>query len=163
MKQTITILLMSLMSASAFADTKTVLAKYDCGNIQITVGEQDGKYSVRQTYSAVSNGKKHVVTIDSAEASLKDLEETFQGGDLAVDDNTQKATGLSKGSLAFTGFHYPKGEMYVTAEGETNEEGYTLAVESGLLAGAETVQAASVFWSDWHDSDVQRFTCKQIK
>jgi hypothetical protein len=163
MKKTILTILMACMSGSAFAGSKSVLAKYDCGQSRITVSSEDGSFSIRQTYSTLTNGKKHVVTIDSAKANLKDLEEQFQGNDMTVDDDTQKETGLPNGSLAFIGFHFPNGEMYVTAEGDTNEEGYTFAVERGILEGAKTIQAAQVFWNDRSDSSVQVLSCQLVK
>jgi hypothetical protein len=151
-----------VLSVSSFAASND-LYKYDCGTTQLTVRFNDGKYSVRQSYKTEIKGKNHVVTIDSTEESLKALEGQFQDSDLSVDDNVGLETGLPASSIAFTGFHYPHGQMYVTAEGDTNEEGYTLAVEHGLIEGAAIVQAGEVFWSDFSESDVHKLTCKLIK
>jgi hypothetical protein len=163
MKKSIVTVLTAFVSVSAFASNKANLAKYDCGRSQITVSSEDGNFSLRQTYSTLTNGKKHVVTIDSAKASLKDLEQQFQGSDMTVDDDTQKEAGLPNGSLAFIGFHYPNGEMYVTAEGDTNEEGYTFAVERGLLEEAKMIRASQVFWNDRSDSSVESLNCKLVQ
>ena len=68
-----------------------------------------------------------------------------------------------KSYISFMGFHFPKHDMYVTDEQETNEAGYTLILEPGILQGAQVVAAAEQYWSDWHDSSFSEFSCLRVK
>jgi hypothetical protein len=134
-----------------------ILYTYSCDKAELTLRKTGQQYAVRLVYQ---KSETHTVTITSNSATVKNLKYMFQGGDLSVDDETQSESSLPSGSLAFTGFHYSDGEMYVSEEEETNEAGYTLAIESGILKGQSVVQASDIFWSDWRESDVRNYTCK---
>lgn len=63
--------------------------------------------------------------------------------------------------IAFVSFAYPSGQMYVAAEGDTNEQGFTFIAEEGMLNGARTFKAASNYWTEWGETenDYAHFTC----
>lgn len=158
-----TVLVLGMVSARAGTLPMASLYTYSCQHATLVVQKYGNKYAVQMSYKTSSNGKNHAINIQSEPATVKALTEAFSGGDTMVDDETQSESGLPKGSLAFTGFHYPNGDMYVTAEGETNEEGYTLAIEKGLLVGARLVQSVDIFWNDRSDSQVAHYQCVRVK
>ena len=160
---TLTVCLLGMVSAQAGNLPMASVYTYSCQQGTLVVQKYGNKYAVRLAYKTSTNGKVHATTIDSEPATAIALTDAFVGGDTMVDDETSSESGLPKGSLAFTGFHYPNGDMFVTAEGETNEEGYTLAIEKGLLEGARTVRAADIFWNDRSDSQVSQYTCTRVK
>lgn len=149
--------LVSIISSSVLAGASVqVVRSYDCGSSQIALLKEGKKYSVRMSYRA----ERNVVNIVSGAHTVAQLQDMFKGGDLSVDDEARSESGLPAGSLAFSGFHYRGGEMYVAAEDDTNEDGYIFSVEKGLIDGADEIQAASIFWHDRSDSEVSHLTCK---
>jgi len=168
MKKNITLILS--LSLITFAATKSFAAVpkaqlnyvYRCGEATLKVLSQGDKYTIAIS-SPAADGSHHVVNISSEASTIENAEAAFGGGDTTVDDNTSSESNLPKGSIAFMGFHYPNGDMYVTAEGDTNEEGYTFAAEKSLLRGAKNVKVADLFWSDFSDTNVTNYECVRIK
>lgn len=154
MKKMFLTILVSFLGGLTTA-TAAPLYTYKCGNSKVTVNKEANKYFLQITYSYTDkNGRNHVINILNDAASLPDL--------LVVDDTLQSES-LAPGSLAFLGFHYPNGQMYVSAEGETNEEGYIFGAEMGLIEGANTVRVTDVFWHDRTSDDVTNYSCTRIK
>lgn len=82
-----------------------------------------------------------------------------QTGDL---EGADKTSSRLNNSVNFVAFHYPRGENYIIAEGDTNEEGFIFAVEPGMLQGQKTVRVSTIYWNDRRSSDVDSFTCTRL-
>jgi hypothetical protein len=161
MKTLLLLVVITLIAGIASTAKAETLYTYKCGPTTVALKVKDDSYALRLSYPAEKDGHTVVITSDYKPVEL--LKEMFNGGDESVDDETQTETGLPSGSLAFSGFHYANGDMYITAEGETNEEGYTFAIEKEILSGKAKVKAAGIFWSEWHDSQVSKASCKLVK
>ncbi|MGZ3691762.1 MAG: hypothetical protein ACXVAX_09670 [Pseudobdellovibrio sp.] len=167
MKKNLTLILslslISLAASKSFAASEPELKyTYQCGSAILKVLKQDDKFIIKMS-SPAADGSNHIVNIASKAETLETAKAAFGGGDTTVDDNTDSESKLPKGSVSFMGFHYPNGDMYVTAEDDTNEEGYTFAAESSLLSGAQIVKVADLFWSDFSATDVTNYDCARLK
>lgn len=150
------------LTTNANSSVATDLFVYQCGAKTVVVKNDGDKYAIKMAFLSETT-KNHKINIASEIATIDQLKQVFSE-DQTVDENGyQQSTGLPQGSLAFTGFHYSKGDMYVTAEGETNEEGFTFAIESEALKGQATVKATDIFWSDFSDLQVVSYSCSRIK
>ncbi len=164
--KTLTAFLISSFSAAAIA-TPTTLATYQCATgstSTVRVLKDDNAYTVAITYTSVDpkTQAKHVVNIMSAPDTIEKAAQTF-GADLSVAyDALPFLTQLPPESVAFTGFHYPNGEMYVITEGDSNEEGYVFSADKALLNGGETAETAELFWSEFHAPEVSKATCTRL-
>lgn len=155
--------LMTIFSASLAAAAQPTsfsnLYVYKCGERSVTVSTDGPQFKIAMSYRTKSN---HVVNIQSGALSVDQLTVEFTGQGILTTAADAQQTGLAAGSLAFSGFHYAQGAMFIAAEGDTNEQGYVFAVEQSLLRGDASAEAADVFWSDRSAGKVSKYSCVRV-
>lgn len=154
-------LLTSMASRLALA---APIATYQCGAKQVTVSKDGDSYMIQIVYVAtdVKTAKQHKVHIASEPITFQAAGETFSAEQSMAGKALKTLTALPEGSVAFAGFHFPNGKMYVIEEGDTNEQGYFFAASPDLLAGAATADASEIFWSYFDDAKVAGGNCSRL-
>ncbi len=127
-------ILLAFFSASAFA-----APVYTCGNMTVTVLGTEAKPLIKIEYPT-AHGVVHISSDSQSE--------------IGEDDHIE-----IKNPTVMAGFAYPNGDMYVMAEGDTNEEGFTFVIDSAAFKNAKKVKAATAFWSDWHNTEIEILDC----
>ncbi len=85
-------------------------------------------------------------------------------GSLDIDPSTDEGKKVQvPHPVTFASFAYPSGSMYVSAEGDTNEEGFTFVIQEEMLKGAKNVKVATMYWSDFSATDIDNFGCARVK
>ena len=153
--------LTSLASVAAFA---TPVGTYQCGAKKISVTQADDTYVVQIAYVAtdITTHKSHTVHITSEPVTLKSAADIFAAQESMAGKALKALTALPDASAAFSGFHYPNGQMYVTSEGDTNEEGYFFAASPSLLQGEANAEASEIFWSYFENPKVAGGVCTRL-
>ena len=133
----------SALAGSAFAGN--VQYNYDCGNKFVArIRILNGKTSALLSFPGLN--RTNILNIVSTSV------------DTGAPSGDAKKAGLGA-TVDFSAFHYSSGEHYIAAEGDSNEEGFIFSAEPGILKGQATLQAATIYWNDRRDSDIEKMTC----
>jgi hypothetical protein len=159
MKQIVMTLILTF-AGTVFSSTDPISGgtyDYECDGTKLSIIKNGENYTAHLSFP--SNRTAHqIINISSRSENFLALTQSFNDGFSVKDDGTPLSQ-LPKGSIAFSGFHYSLGEMYVSAEDETNEEGFLFEINQEALTGADTVHATEIYWSDRSDSDVNELDC----
>ena len=77
-------------------------------------------------------------------------------------DHLQYSILAERETLNFAAFQFPKGGLYIKAEDETNEAGFTFSVDATATTGSDRVSAASVYWGDFQKPESTGYQCVNV-
>ena len=145
--KTILLLLLAL-------STQATASTYSCENrTTVQIQRKASKLSVRLTVPSMSG--KRLITIRSGDST--------DSADFASTSDSKPLSLISP--THFFGFHYANGQMYVSEEGDTNEQGFTLSLDQSAILGSKTAKIALNYWIDFMktEEDISYLNCVRIK